>query len=164
MASASTRKKLNKRSSPKPQQHYSSMSSSPSSSPLSSSPRLNYRKISLIVSVILIISVIILLNISWSMWINFGTKTSRNQLYFIEVINEFPHDPNAFTQGLLYGGNDTLFESTGLRKHSSVRKVELQTGKVEAIQKMDNVYFGEGLTLLGERFVMEELMISNASS
>ncbi|XP_022863575.1 glutaminyl-peptide cyclotransferase-like isoform X2 [Olea europaea var. sylvestris] len=68
-----------------------------------------------------------------------------------EVVNEFPHDPNAFTEGLLYAGNDKLFESTGLKGHLSVRKVTLQTGKVEAIHKMQNSYFGEGLTLIGER-------------
>ncbi|XP_048598066.1 glutaminyl-peptide cyclotransferase-like isoform X3 [Brassica napus] len=49
----------------------------------------------------------------------------------IEVVAEFPHDPNAFTQGLLYAGDDTLFESTGLYGQSSVRKVSLQTGKVK---------------------------------
>ncbi|KAL2542090.1 Glutaminyl-peptide cyclotransferase [Abeliophyllum distichum] len=54
-------------------------------------------------------------------------------------------------QGLLYAGNDTLFESTGLKGHSSVRKVALRTGKVEDIHKMQNSYFGEGLTLIGER-------------
>ncbi|ANM67423.1 glutaminyl cyclase [Arabidopsis thaliana] len=69
----------------------------------------------------------------------------------IEVVAEFPHDPDAFTQGLLYAGNDTLFESTGLYGKSSVRKVDLRTGKVEILEKMDNTYFGEGLTLLGER-------------
>ncbi|XP_010261330.1 PREDICTED: glutaminyl-peptide cyclotransferase isoform X2 [Nelumbo nucifera] len=78
-------------------------------------------------------------------------EVSSTRIYSIEVVNEFPHDPNAFTQGLLYGGNDTLFESTGLYHQSSVRKVVLQTGKVEILHKMDSSYFGEGLTLLGER-------------
>ncbi|KAJ4956271.1 hypothetical protein NE237_013054 [Protea cynaroides] len=78
-------------------------------------------------------------------------EAPSTQIYSIEVLNEFPHDPKAFTQGLLYGGNDTLFESTGLYDKSSVRKVVLQTGKVEVLNKMDASYFGEGLTLLGER-------------
>ncbi|KAG5012842.1 hypothetical protein AAZX31_09G120500 [Glycine max] len=69
----------------------------------------------------------------------------------ITVVNEFPHDPQAFTQGLLYTGNDTLFESTGLYGESSVRKVALCTGKVDIIHKMDDSYFGEGLTLLNSR-------------
>nr|XP_043616105.1 glutaminyl-peptide cyclotransferase-like [Erigeron canadensis] len=72
-------------------------------------------------------------------------------IYSINVVNEFHHDPAAFTEGLLYAGNDTLFESTGLNGHSSVRKVNLQTAKIEALHEMDDTYFGEGLTLLGER-------------
>jgi len=72
-------------------------------------------------------------------------------VYSVEIVNVFPHDPMAFTQGLLYFGNDTLYESTGLYGQSTVREVALQTGKVEAEHKMDKSYFGEGLTLLGER-------------
>ncbi|KAF1884701.1 hypothetical protein Lal_00028585 [Lupinus albus] len=73
--------------------------------------------------------------------------------HMVNIVNQFPHDPQAYTEGLLYGGNDTLFESTGLFGESSVRKVDLQTGMVEELQKMDDSLFGEGLTLLGERLV-----------
>ncbi|XP_072994545.1 glutaminyl-peptide cyclotransferase isoform X3 [Typha latifolia] len=66
------------------------------------------------------------------------------RFYSFDVVNEFPHDPNAFTQGLLYGGNDTLFESTGLYSRSSLREVQVY-------HQMDGSLFGEGLTLLGER-------------
>ncbi|KAL0289577.1 UNVERIFIED_CONTAM: Glutaminyl-peptide cyclotransferase [Sesamum angustifolium] len=80
-----------------------------------------------------------------------GSEPNVDRIYSAEVVNRFPHDPNAFTQGLLYGGNDTLFESTGLYGHSSVRRVALQTGEVEAIHRMQNSYFGEGLTLFGDK-------------
>ncbi|XP_076945504.1 glutaminyl-peptide cyclotransferase-like [Bidens hawaiensis] len=80
-----------------------------------------------------------------------AAATSADHIYSIQVVHVFRHDPAAFTQGLLYGGNDTLFESTGLNGHSSVRKVNLQTTKIEALHKMDDTVFGEGLTLLGER-------------
>lgn len=80
-----------------------------------------------------------------------GVEPNIDPVYNVKVVNEFPHDPDAFTQGLLYAGNDSLFESTGLYGHSSVRRVAIRTGKVEALHKMDNAYFGEGLTLLGER-------------
>ncbi|XP_049368320.1 glutaminyl-peptide cyclotransferase-like [Solanum verrucosum] len=70
--------------------------------------------------------------------------------YKVKVINEFPHDPEAYTQGLLYAENDTLFESTGLYGRSSVRKVALQNGKVETVHEMQASDFGEGLALLGE--------------
>uniref|UniRef100_A0A5B6Z8K5 Putative glutaminyl-peptide cyclotransferase n=1 Tax=Davidia involucrata TaxID=16924 RepID=A0A5B6Z8K5_DAVIN len=142
MAGGSLRKKPNKRSNLKPQ---------PSMPPPSSSSPHNYRKFSVFISIVLIVCVTVLLRMSTDMWSVFGFNTHSNHLYSIEVVNEFPHDPKAFTQGLLYGGNDTLFESTGLNGQSSVRKVALQTGKVEVLQKMDNSYFGEGLTLLGDR-------------
>ncbi|KAJ7969882.1 glutaminyl-peptide cyclotransferase [Quillaja saponaria] len=104
-----------------------------------------YSIISVVVFVSLVICVIGLMGISSIKWRNFQSRGSY------EVVNVFPHDPSAFTQGLLYAGNNTLFESTGLYGQSSVRKVALQTGKVEALQKIDGSYFGEGLTLLGEK-------------
>jgi glutamine cyclotransferase len=64
-----------------------------------------------------------------------------------EVLARFPHDPTAYTQGLLI--HDGLFyESTGTYGHSSLRVVEPETGKVLRDQPLDERYFGEGLTLL----------------
>lgn len=129
-----------------PAYHRSSMASR-FSLPLSRSGR-----VSLVLSLVLIASIAAVFNISSNNWFRTSNSPLRSaQIYTIEVVNEFPHDPKAFTQGLLYGGNDTLFESTGLNGKSSVRKVALQTGKVEALQRMDDSIFGEGLTLLGER-------------
>ncbi|XP_059629206.1 glutaminyl-peptide cyclotransferase-like isoform X1 [Cornus florida] len=116
----------------------------------SSSSRFSYKKISMFVSIVLIINIVVLLSKSSNMWSIVGINAHSNNLYSIEVVNEFPHDPKP-TQGLLYGGNDTLLESTGLYRQSTVRKVAIQTGKVEALQKMDDSQFGEGLTLPGER-------------
>ncbi|KAM7499703.1 hypothetical protein LguiA_024117 [Lonicera macranthoides] len=141
----SMRKKSSKRSLKPPIPTPSSSSSS------TSSHLFNYRNILMSISVVLIVFVVVLLSVSSNTWARFQSDSRRDDLYAIEVVNEFPHDPHAFTQGLLYRGNDTLFESTGLYGQSSVRKVALRTGKIEAIQKMDNSYFGEGLTLLGER-------------
>lgn len=62
------------------------------------------------------------------------------------VVNTYPHDPTAFTQGLVYD-RGVLYESTGLKGRSSLRKVELETGKVLQIQRLENRYFGEGLAL-----------------
>ncbi|KAI3508328.1 hypothetical protein L1887_23334 [Cichorium endivia] len=144
MAAGSLRKKANgKRSSlVKPQQ--------PPPMPLSSNSPFRTRKIVLLVSVLSAVAVIAL---SWSTWVSFRSNgvVSEQRIDSFEVVNEFPHDPAAFTQGLLYGGNDTLLESTGLNGHSSVREVDLQTGKIKALQNMDYSYFGEGLTLLGKR-------------
>jgi glutamine cyclotransferase len=67
--------------------------------------------------------------------------------YGYEVVNTWPHDRDAYTQGLVYH-DGKLLESTGEVGHSSLRRVELETGKV--LQKVDvpAPYFAEGITLL----------------
>jgi glutamine cyclotransferase len=67
-------------------------------------------------------------------------------VYGYEVVNTFPHDPLAFTQGLVFQ-DGAFIESTGLEGHSTLRRVELQTGRV--IQSIDvpKFYFAEGMTL-----------------
>ncbi len=66
-------------------------------------------------------------------------------LFSYEVINTYPHDPAAFTQGLIFK-EGYLFESTGNYGHSSLRKVDLESGKVLQIRKNDAGIFAEGLT------------------
>jgi glutamine cyclotransferase len=66
--------------------------------------------------------------------------------YTFRVIAEFPHDPAAFTQGLAYQGG-FLYEGTGLRGRSSVRKVQLETGTVVQRIDLSQDYFGEGIAL-----------------
>ena len=65
-----------------------------------------------------------------------------------EVIHAYPHDPNAFTQGLIFL-DGALYESTGLNGRSTVRKVQLETGKVLQQAVVDSVYFAEGMTNWG---------------
>ncbi|KAF8044061.1 hypothetical protein BT93_A2132 [Corymbia citriodora subsp. variegata] len=119
--------------------------------PHSQRPDSGYRRIAFVLPAFLLLFVVGFVSVYWKRWGSFGVDHESPAVYSIEVVREFPHDPQAFTQGLLYAGNDTLYESTGLNGHSSVRKVALQSGKVEALQKMDVSYFGEGLTLLDER-------------
>ena len=61
------------------------------------------------------------------------------------IINAFPHDSEAYTQGLIYL-DGFLYESTGLYGESSLRKVALETGKVLQQIDLSPEYFGEGLT------------------
>ncbi|CAI0546506.1 unnamed protein product [Linum tenue] len=132
----------------------SSTNSKPTSSnpmPPSQTRGFSWNRGPVFVSVAMVFGVVFLLGISSIIWNSFAGVDATPKIYAIQVVNEYPHDPDAFTQGLLYAGNDTFFESTGLYDKSSVRKVNLQTGKVEDIQQMDGRYFGEGLTLLGER-------------
>lgn len=74
------------------------------------------------------------------------------QQYTIRIVNEYPHDTGAFTQGLLYH-EGFLYESTGLRGQSSLRKVELETGEVVQRRDLPSQYFGEGLTLLDGKLI-----------
>ncbi|NBO64442.1 MAG: glutaminyl-peptide cyclotransferase [Acidobacteria bacterium] len=66
--------------------------------------------------------------------------------YGFEVIKVYPHDPGAFTQGLLYH-NGYLYESTGLNGQSSLRQVDLATGEVRRRVDLADTYFAEGLAL-----------------
>lgn len=62
------------------------------------------------------------------------------------VLHAYPHDPNAFTQGLEYA-DGILYEGTGLNGHSSIRKVTLDTGRVVQERRVSSKYFGEGITI-----------------
>jgi glutamine cyclotransferase len=67
-------------------------------------------------------------------------------------VNTFPHDPEAFTQGLLWDGG-YLYESTGLNGHSTLRRVKLETGELLQNHKVDSSFFAEGLAVDGDRLV-----------
>jgi glutaminyl-peptide cyclotransferase len=73
-------------------------------------------------------------------------------VYGYEVVNVYPHDREAFTQGLVYR-DGVLYESTGLRGRSSLRKVRLETGEVLQRTAIDSRYFAEGLTDFGNRLI-----------
>jgi glutamine cyclotransferase len=68
------------------------------------------------------------------------------------VVKAYPHDPGAYTQGLVFDGG-LLHESTGQRGFSSVRTVEIETGKILRETDLTRQYFGEGLALVGERLI-----------
>lgn len=70
--------------------------------------------------------------------------------YGYVVKNVYPHDPFAFTQGLVYL-DGVLYESTGLRGRSSLRKVELETGRVLEKSSLLPMFFGEGIAVFGDR-------------
>jgi glutamine cyclotransferase len=101
----------------------------------------------LIVSAALVISsaVLFLLNDSPS-----DTATPINYTY--EVVNVYPHDNGAFTQGLVIE-NGVLFESTGLYGESSLRRVELKTGDVTQLYSLPDDLFGEGITIFEDKII-----------
>ncbi|WP_196885098.1 glutaminyl-peptide cyclotransferase [Aureivirga sp. CE67] len=88
------------------------------------------------------------------------TKKLVNTAYFLsstpflvmdfEIVNVYPHDPKAYTQGLEYR-DGFLYEGTGQYGESSVRKVELKTGKVLEQYDLPKQYFGEGITIFNDK-------------
>jgi glutaminyl-peptide cyclotransferase len=74
---------------------------------------------------------------------------SRAPVAGYRVVHVFPHDSEAFTQGLVY--LDGLFyEGTGLNGRSTIRKVKIETGQVMQLHKLDSQYFGEGIAILND--------------
>jgi glutamine cyclotransferase len=67
-----------------------------------------------------------------------------------QVVHIFPHDAQAFTQGLVFL-DGALYEGTGLPGRSTIRKVRLENGEVLQIRKLEDQYFGEGITVMGNR-------------
>ncbi len=104
--------------------------------------------------ILLLVSVIIALTLA------FGTgdpaaKTAQEaeaRRLGYEVLNVYPHDPNAFTQGLLWH-EGFLYESTGLYGQSTLRKTDLPTGRVLKSIRLPSELFGEGLTVVGKRLI-----------
>lgn len=71
-------------------------------------------------------------------------------VYSIRVVNQFPHDSKAFTQGLLFHGG-YMYEGTGLYGESSLRKVRLEDGAIIEYIGLKEEFFGEGITILGDK-------------
>lgn len=89
-----------------------------------------------------------------------NSKVLTNTIYFMasqppviyeyEIINEFPHDPNAFTQGFEFH-DGIIYESTGQYGQSTLRKVDLETGEIKQKIELDDQYFAEGITILNDK-------------
>lgn len=71
-------------------------------------------------------------------------------VYQLSIVKDYPHDKDAFTQGLLVGPDGYLYESTGLYGQSTLRQVDLNTGLTVDSHKLLDDEFGEGLTLSSE--------------
>ena len=81
--------------------------------------------------------------------INLFPNNNPNKLKF-KIKNIFPHDTDAYTQGLTFDKN-RFFESTGRRGFSSLKEVELKSGKTIKKIDLDNKYFGEGITVFNDK-------------
>lgn len=74
-------------------------------------------------------------------------------VYGYRIIASYPHDPNAFTQGLVYLGDDRFYESTGLYSQSTLREVNLADGSIVPgrFVSLDSQYFAEGIAVVDDR-------------
>jgi glutamine cyclotransferase len=85
---------------------------------------------------------------------NLGSSININVIpvYTYQVFNTYPHDQSAFTEGLVFE-DGVLYEGTGLYECSSLRRVELKTGKVLQIRELQSQYFGEGITIYKNKII-----------
>lgn len=77
----------------------------------------------------------------------------RPPVFGFRLLQTFPHDPSAFTQGLYFEPEGTLVESTGLYGRSSIRRVDLESGRVLRSEQLPSEWFGEGVTAHGDTFI-----------
>jgi len=83
-----------------------------------------------------------------------SVPSSENDIptYTYRVINTYPHDREAFTQGLVFDGS-VLYEGTGLRGRSTLRCVDLESGNVLQMYELPAEFFGEGITLYSDKII-----------
>ncbi len=81
--------------------------------------------------------------------INPATKPLQ---YTYSIVHAYPHDENAFTEGLVFD-NGSLYESTGLYGSSTLRRVELETGKILQSYALPTQYFGEGIAIVNDEII-----------
>jgi glutamine cyclotransferase len=78
--------------------------------------------------------------------------TTGTTFHGFRAVNTYPHDPEAFTQGLVFH-KGYLYEGTGLHGHSTLRKVELKTGRILKSHRLPIEYFGEGITIWQNKLI-----------
>jgi glutaminyl-peptide cyclotransferase len=91
---------------------------------------------------------LLVLALGGAIWLLAQQRSPRT--YGHRVVNTFPHDPTAYTQGLVFR-DGFLFEGTGKHGQSSLRRVELESGRVVQSHSLARELFGEGITIFGDR-------------
>lgn len=91
-----------------------------------------------------------LVGVAGGSWIAFQPPR-RQTTQGVRIVKAYPHDRTAWSQGVVVDDDGTLIEGTGLYGQSTLRRVELETGRVVKKVPLDERYFGEGITVLGDR-------------
>lgn len=81
-----------------------------------------------------------------------SSGSSSTPVYTYEIINTYPHDEQAFTQGLVFE-DGFIYEGTGLNGQSTLRMIKLKTGDVLKIHKLPQEFFGEGIVLYNDKII-----------
>lgn len=76
----------------------------------------------------------------------------RAPVFGVKIVNVFPHDRRAYTQGLVFH-QGFLYEGTGIKGESSLRQVELETGRIIKMHRLPDHLFGEGITVWKDRLI-----------
>jgi len=100
----------------------------------------------LAITAILALSAVVLITLSE------GPASPAAPRIACEVVNIYPHDEDTFTEGLVFE-DGFLYEGTGLYGNSSLRRVELETGKVLQVHALQDQFFGEGVTIVGDKII-----------
>lgn len=111
---------------------------------------MNKKHLSAVLLLIILVVTAAVVFATMSQWQN--PTSNSPTLYTYEIINKYPHDIGAFTEGLVYN-NASLFESTGGYGTSYLRQVDLETGEVTQERTLASDFFGEGLAIVNDSLV-----------
>ncbi len=84
--------------------------------------------------------------------VNNSLNATSIPIFGYEVVNTYPHDPSAFTQGLVYDGG-VFYEGTGLNGQSTLRRVDVASGRVLQQTNISREFFGEGIAIWKDRLI-----------
>jgi len=96
--------------------------------------------------------VVVLGAVFLALYLYLARSSDRIPVYSYKIVNTYPHDRGAFTQGLVFE-DGVLYEGTGGYGRSELRKVELKTGMVQHVRELAVQYFGEGICVYGDKII-----------
>ncbi len=103
-------------------------------------------------AIILAATAVIVFSVAAFVLLGDSPVVSEPANYTYTVVNVYPHDQTAFTQGLVFE-DETLYEGTGLLGQSSLRRIDLETGNVAQLYELPDDLFGEGITIFDDKII-----------
>ena len=103
-------------------------------------------------SLVIVVSCVVVFGVLAIVLVNDSPVIAEPANYTYTIVNVYPHDQTAFTQGLVYD-DGILYEGTGRRGESTLRRVDLETGNVTQIHSLPSHLFGEGITIFEDKII-----------